>query len=234
MKAIIVADGDVGATAVPPAELMSSDTDGSPLVIAADGGARNAAALGLSPALVIGDGDSLSAADMADLRLRGTEVLLFPAGKDESDTELALREAIARGADDIVVLGALGGQRFDHALANVALLALHELDGRQVTIVDGATTVRLVGRMDGPGDAHIAGRPGDFVSLLPLDPTVEGIATIGLRYPLHGEALHVGPSRGLSNELTEPEARVTTARGRLLVVHTRSNPAEGGNERDDR
>jgi thiamine pyrophosphokinase len=64
------------------------------------------------------------------------------------------------------------------------------------------------------------GRAGDHVSLLPLDPRVEGVRTVGLRFPLLDEDLLLGPARGLSNELIADRARVTTGRGRLVVVHT--------------
>jgi len=221
VTAIVVADGDIPAGEGPLDGLLPPDEDGPPIVLAADGGARKALELGLAPRVVIGDGDSLTAVEVAELRARGAEVILFPAEKDESDTELALREALARGARRILVLGAFGGTRFDHALANVALLALPELEGRDVALSDGTATIRLIGRAEGPGELRIAGQPGDLVSLFPLDPAVEGIVSVGLRYPLRDESLHIGPSRGLSNELVAAEARIATRRGRLLVAHTR-------------
>ena len=221
VTAIVVADGDVPALDGPLDALLVPDDDGPPIVLAADGGVRKAAELGLAPRVVIGDGDSLRPREVAALRARGAEVVLFPAEKDESDTELAVREALARGARRIVVLGAFGGARFDHALANVALLALPELEGRDVSLSDGTATIRLVGRVDGPGEIRIVGAPRDLVSLFPLDPTVEGIVTAGLRYPLQDESLRIGPSRGLSNELVASEAHIATRRGRLLVAHTR-------------
>ena len=224
VTAIIVADGDVPSDDAQLHDLVAPDEDGPPLVIAADGGARKATAIGLAPRLVIGDGDSLGPADVTDLRARGIEVLLLPAEKDESDTELAVREAIAAGARRIIVIGAFGGTRLDHSLANVALLALPEVEGRDVVLTDGEATVRLIGRADGPGELRLVGTQGDLVSLFPLDPAVEGIVTAGLRYPLHDEPLRLGPSRGLSNEIVETEAHITTRRGRLLVVHTHTPP----------
>lgn len=220
MKAIIVADGDVSLPAAGRDALLAGDADGPPLVIAADGGARKAAEHGLAPDIVVGDADSLEASELARLRDAGVEVHVLPAEKDESDTELALREALARGAAEIIILGAFGGRRIDHALASIALLALPELSGHDVTVRDGTTTIRLVGSRDGPGVASIRGARGDLVSLFPVDPAVEGISTTGLRYPLRDDALVLGPSRGLSNELTGPTAEVTTGRGRLLLVHT--------------
>jgi thiamine pyrophosphokinase len=219
VKAIIVADGDLHP---PLGRRARATTDGdSPvLVIAADGGAEKARRVGLRPDVVVGDADSLSAPALASLAADGVELRLLPAEKDESDTEAALRVAIARGADSIVVLGALGGSRFEHALANVALLALPELDRRQVAMGDGRTWVSLVGSTDGPGSVELEGEPGDYVSLLPLDTEVGDVRTDGLRYPLTGEPLQLGSSRGLSNELLGRAARVTTGRGRLLIVET--------------
>lgn len=226
VTAIIVANGDAPSRSDELFALAVPDEDGPPLVIAADGGARKAAAIGLRPRIVIGDGDSLSEQEVADLRGQGVEVLLFPSEKDESDTELALREAVAAGARRIVVVGGFGGQRLDHSLANLALLALPEVEGRDVALTDGATTIRLLGRVDGSGELHVRGAPGDLVSLFPLDPTVEGIVTAGLRYPLHDEPLRLGPSRGLSNELVETEAHITARRGRLVVVHIHGSREE--------
>ena len=77
-----------------------------------------------------------------------------------------------------------------------------------------------IGSASGPGETTISGQPGDFVSLFPLGPGVDGVTTEGLRFPLQGEPLPLGPSRGLSNELLDTDARVSSRRGCLLVVHT--------------
>jgi thiamine pyrophosphokinase len=189
--ALVVADGDV-----PPLEQLESvlrdRPAGGTLVIAADGGLRKAELLGLRPALVIGDGDSLAPETLAELEEKGIELRLHPVDKDESDTELALREAVSRGARRIVVLGALGGLRLDHELANMLLLGLPALAGREVTLVDGRTTVRLLA-----GDGarlELRGTAGDIVSLLPLSEQVTGVRTAGLRFALAGETLAQGPT----------------------------------------
>lgn len=218
--ALIVADGDVPAPADLDPRLLRAAADG--LVICADGGLHKARQLGLRPGVVIGDGDSLDAATLAELRDDpSTEVVLHPAQKDESDTQLALLEAVRRGARHIVVLGALGGIRFDHSLANVLLLALPELAGRDVALVDAMTQVQL---LDGAGRASLTldGSPGDLVSLLPLSERVTGATTAGLRYALDGEDLAQGPARGLSNELITSQASIRLESGRLAVIHTRT------------
>ncbi len=215
MNALIVADGDIPARAA----LERLLPNGPDLVVAADGGALKAAALGYTPHVVVGDADSLDQSEADRLRAAGVELIVHSAAKDESDTELALREAAARGAAALLVVGAFGGARLEHTIANLLLLCLPELTGRDVRLVDGASVVRL---LEGGSSIVIDGEPGDFVSLLPLTPVVEGVTTGDLRFPLSDEPLHQGPARGLSNVMTGARATIIARTGRLLVVHTAS------------
>jgi thiamine pyrophosphokinase len=219
MRALVLADGDIptrsGLDAAWPGW-----SEGIELVVAADGGARLAPELGVAIHRWVGDGDSLGDAGVQALRDRGIPVDLAPGDKDESDTELAVRAALDAGATEIVMLGALGGARFDHALANVALLALPALDGRASSLLAPAARVRLLA---GPGALDLSGRVGDLVSLLPFGADVAGVETEGLRYQLRHELLPAGPARGLSNVRTSPAARVSIEAGRLLIVETPAN-----------
>jgi thiamine pyrophosphokinase len=218
LEALIVGDGEVPSRTI--FERLFPPTEGAPaLVIAADGGALKAESLGLRPNLVVGDLDSLDERDVERLRREDVPVLAFPSRKDESDTELAVREALARGANRVVFIGALGGRRLEHSLANVLLLTMPELSRIDAAIVDRASTVRALGS-GGRRGLELRGAAGDYVSLLPLTERVEGVTTTGLAYELHDEELRQGPARGLSNELTGRQATITTRSGRLLVVHT--------------
>jgi thiamine pyrophosphokinase len=208
VKAVIVSHGDVD-----PEDLVH--LRGADLVIAADGGVR--ALDGRPPDVVIGDLDSIAAATVAELERRGVKVLAHPVDKDESDTELAVRHALSSGAEEIVVLGALGGARFDHSVANALLLADPALVGRDIRVVDRRTTLRA---LRGPGELTLGGAVGDLVSLLPLG-EASGIRTFGLRYVLAGEPLRVGPSRGLSNVIASAPATVACEGGALLVIEIR-------------
>lgn len=220
MKAIVVADGDVPSSAPVPALLAARDGT-PPLVVAADGGALKAELLGLLPDVIVGDLDSLAPQTQAEFEARGVELQRHPAAKDESDTELAVGEALRRGATELLILGALGGLRFDHSLANVLLLTLPALDGVDAALADGTTTVRVIGG-DRPTTLTIEGQPGDLVSLLPLSEEVSGVVTSGLRYPLADEPLRQGPARGVSNVLEAEQATVSARAGRLAIVHTRN------------
>jgi thiamine pyrophosphokinase len=193
------------------------------LIVGADGGAARALAWGLTPRWVIGDMDSLPERDRATLQSRGCRFAEHPRAKDETDLELALTCAVERGADEIVILGALGG-RLDHTLANVLLLALPALDEVLVRIVDGDQEA-LLARNDRA--VTIAGQPGDLVSLLPLGGDVHGVTTVGLAWTLQGDTLRFGFSRGVSNEMTAAVARVEIGEGYLLVIHGPSQEKEG-------
>src|SRR5690606_28020488 len=109
------------------------------MVIAADGGAEHAIREGLSLSLVIGDMDSIRPATLEMLVHNGVEVLKFPAEKNETDLELALLEAARRGLASIRVIGALG-DRLDQTIANIYLLGLPQLVGRDAKLVSGKQT----------------------------------------------------------------------------------------------
>jgi thiamine pyrophosphokinase len=212
-RALIFANGDLNpGPAVQAALACPADET---IIIAADGGARLALACDLVPHLVIGDLDSLSPAEVDDLRARGAVIQPFPAEKDETDLELALLAAIRQGASWVRIIGALGG-RVDQMLANLLLLAMPGLCGCDVRAVADRQTVWLIG----PGDQRLDGNPGDTISLLPLDGDARDVRTVGLAYPLRGETLSFGPARGVSNVIQAAPAHVSFSAGRLLVIHT--------------
>lgn len=212
MKAVVIADGEPDARDA--VHLAAAD-----LIVAADGGARWLDALGVRPHVLIGDLDSVEEDLTARLAAEGTVIERHPVDKDASDAELALDRAIASGADEVVVLGALGGQRLDHELANLLLLADPSRRVHDLRLVRGGTVVRA---LHGPERLSLLGAIGDLVSLLPIGGDADGVRTDGLRFPLIGESLRIGPSRGLSNVVVDQPASVSLERGTLLVVETAS------------
>jgi thiamine pyrophosphokinase len=221
-QAVVLADGDVGSR-----EAIDAAWPGwlapDPYVIAADGGARHAAALGLGIDRWVGDGDSLGEAGVTALEAAGVPLDRAAFDKDESDTELAVLSALTRRPAAITILGALGGPRLDHALANLGLLAIPALRMVDTRLIAADARVRLMHApsADGsPARLELIGRIGDLVSLLPVGGDVAGVTTTGLAYPLDGEPLHDGRTRGLSNRRTVETATVRLTTGRLLVVET--------------
>jgi thiamine pyrophosphokinase len=108
------------------------------------------------------------------------------------------------------------GDRLDQTLSNVYLLALPAGEGIDARMVAGKQQTWLLN----PGENQIDGAVGDTLSLLPLTGAARGVRTENLYYPLRGEWLVFGPTRGISNVLTAPHARVWVEEGTLLAVHT--------------
>ncbi len=209
MRAVIFANGEVGDT-----EFARSQLEPNDLIVAVDGGLVYAISAGVTPAIIVGDLDSAPSELVQIAERRGAEILRHPVRKDQTDLELALDLPQIESADEIVVLGALGG-RLDHALANILLLA-RDYNGTKPPI-----------RLLAPGyelcvAGHrltLIGSPGDLVTLIPISAQVTDISTDDLEYPLRGESLARGSSRGVSNVMTLSEATISRGEGILLVVH---------------
>lgn len=187
-------------------------------LIAADGGARVALALGLTPQVIVGDLDSLTEAEIRLFQEMGVHILRYPPAKNETDLELALAYALRAGHEPITVLGGYGG-RFDQSLGNLAVLSAPQVIQAGARLDDGLTEAFFIAR-----EATLRGAPGDTVSLLPWGAPAEGIRTDGLYYPLHGETLFPHRSRGISNEMLQETASIRLERGLLLCIHQRRSP----------
>jgi thiamine pyrophosphokinase len=206
---VVVAGGpDRPAAVSVPSEAM---------VIAADGGAELARELGLQVDLAVGDFDSISEVALAWV----ARIERYPVSKEATDLELALGAALALGPERIFVLGGAGG-RLDHLLGELLLLAGDAFAGVRVDAQLGAAAVHVVRR-----ERLLAGEPGELISLFPVHGPAGGVVTEGLVYPLHGETLAPGTSRGLSNVFGAREARISVARGVLLAIRPSGSVAAG-------
>lgn len=210
MQIVVVASGDLDAG-------DERWLDDAGLVFAADGGGASLDRLGRRPDRLVGDLDSIDEDLAKRLEAAGVVVERHPADKEASDTELAIGAALEAGATQVILLGALGGERVDHALANLLILADPGLRGRDVRLVHATTTVRVV---HGGEQLTVLGAPGDLVTLLAIGIDATGVTTEGLRWPLTAAVLRAGRSRGLSNEVVSTPASVLLERGSLLVVET--------------
>jgi thiamine pyrophosphokinase len=205
---VVVASGPGPSLAVPAAET----------VVAADGGLDRALALGLEVDVVIGDLDSVSPVALEAAQAGGVRVVRHPEAKDATDLELALDEAVSLGARRALVVASADG-RLDHLLALLLLLGSNRYQDVELDALVGDALAHVVRRA-----RTLTGTPGELVSLLAVGGAAGGVVTDGLEYPLAGETLEAGSSRGVSNVFTGREARITVGNGVVLVVR----PAPGG------
>jgi thiamine pyrophosphokinase len=182
------------------------------LVICADGGARHLAAVGVRPDIVIGDMDSIDSATLLHYEESGCRIVRHSQRKDETDTELALREALDLDPAQVWIWGAMGG-RIDHTLANISLLSLGIKREVLVKLVDRWCEVFMIDRK-----TVIAGEEGQTVSLLPATSKVTGITLGGFEYPLKDGRMEMGHPYGISNRLAESKGVIEIGAGMLLVV----------------
>jgi thiamine pyrophosphokinase len=212
LRAVIIAAGAIDNPERDRERIQPGD-----FIIAADGGAAHSMVLGIDPDVIIGDLDSLDQDAIEHFRQRQVEIITHPTSKDATDLELALNYALQQKADEIIVLGALG-ERWDHSLGNILLLANPEYQSIPIRMISGAVNIGLV---QPSRTYHISGSQGDLVSLIPLGDDAGGITTSGLEYPLDDGRLKYGATRGISNTLIASKAKVSIQQGMLLCLHTR-------------
>jgi thiamine pyrophosphokinase len=214
--AIVVAGGPrrPGASRVPPGV-----SPVGALIVAADSGLDRARAMGLRVDLVVGDMDSVGRGTLGAAAAAGTKVEEHPEAKDATDLEQALDAARAGGARRLVVIGSDGG-RLDHVLAIATLLAAPAYAAASVEAWLGSAHLTVVR----DAEVTLTGRAGDLVTLLPMHGRAAGVTTDGLLYPLAGEDLVPGTTRGVSNELVGERATVRVRAGVVVAVQ----PGEQG------
>lgn len=187
-------------------------------VIACDRGMEFFWRNGICPDLILGDFDSADERVLDFFRKRAdVRMEQFPAQKDWTDTELAVRRALKLLPDRIDLTGATGS-RMDHVLGNLQLLALGMESGVQILILDANNRIRLIDRSFSIKKNE---QYGKFVSLIPHGGAVRGLTLRGMKYPLEGATLTPDISLGISNEIEDDEAEIAFTEGKLFVLETK-------------
>ncbi|MES2121868.1 MAG: thiamine diphosphokinase [Chlamydiota bacterium] len=175
-----------------------------PQVIAIDGGADHCKAMGITPDLIVGDLDSISASTL-DL-FKETPVEKFPRDKDYTDLELALSTVDWTEVDEVTVFAALE-KRSDHTLTNLIILSRYpgklafETEETRCFAIDKTVTLEMT--------------PGQTLSLIPINGPATGVTSSGLKWELQNHTLDKH-FVSISNEATGSSVRVSVAEGDLL------------------
>ena len=178
--------------------------------ICADSGLRLAAALRITPDLVLGDFDSLGYVP------EGFACEVLPAEKDDTDTVYAVRTALRKGFRDIRIYGAFGG-RLDHTFANLQTLEfLHSFGAAGMLI--GTHDFAMLTEA---GTQTLRHMEGFSLSLFAWSESCKGVSIRGVKYPLEqGELMRHYPL-GCSNEITADNAEIIVDEGILLMMGSR-------------
>lgn len=183
------------------------------ICIAADAGYHNAKKLGERVDILIGDFDSIGRVPREEVR----EIQEVPAEKDLTDTQIALEIAVERGADEVIIVGGLGG-RLDHTLSNLGILEdMHERHIHGYA-TDGQNRVHFIRSTS----TLIARSAYKYISLLPADQVVKGVTMEGGKYPLKNQALKRRISGfTVSNEITGNVVFIAVKKGGLYIIESK-------------
>ncbi len=205
MRAFIYTGGNVVC------EQITAHPDKDDLTIAADAGYRTARKMGVKPQIVLGDFDSLGEPDLP----HGIELLRVPAEKDYTDTQLAVKVALERGATELVIIGGLEG-RLDHTLSSLAIL--EDLDSHHVHayITSGTNRARFLRN----NSTIIPRGQFQYLSIIAADPKVKGVTVEGCKYPLKNAKLSRLYQYAISNELTGNCAFIDVRRGSVWIIES--------------
>ena len=178
------------------------------LVLCADTAYLAAEAEGITPDIVIGDFDHGKAEALTNVK----NTVRVPCEKDDTDTMLCIKYAIEKGADQLTILGGIGG-RLDHTFANLQALAYAESRGISAILKNGRNEAFLTNV-----PIKIARRDGWYLSVFAYDRTCEGITLRGTKYQVENAVLDTNFPLGGSNEITADYAEIDVKKGRLLII----------------
>ena len=192
-------------------------------LFAVDRGLEYVQDMELVPDYVVGDFDTvdynvLLAFEAAEEK---GKVERHPAKKDETDTELAVWQAMEEKTERITLLGATGS-RLDHVLANVGLLCQTVERGIDMQIVDETNRIQILDGLH-RSTVELAKKEqlGKYISLIPLTDRVEGVTLEGVAYPVQDFTIVRGSSRTVSNEIADEKMRITIKKGQVLLIESR-------------
>ncbi|MFQ5799041.1 MAG: thiamine diphosphokinase [Bacteroidota bacterium] len=205
-KALVICNGEL--LQGPRLRALAEDAD---IIACADGGANQAKKYGIFPDMIVGDLDSIE--KKAKNYFRKVK-MICNTNDDQTDLEKVLDVLLAKGVNEVTVVGATG-RRTDHTITNFSILKKYH---RKCTLryLDAHCEISLVDRA-----TKFSGRKGELISLAPLG-KVEGITTRGLKYRLRNEALDVGVREGQSNVIVSNPVEISVKRGTLLLFRIHS------------
>ncbi len=172
-----------------------------------DCGLKHLDMLKIKANLIIGDFDSFKKPDT------NIETIILPCEKDDTDTFYAIKEALKRGFDDFLIIGALGN-RFDHSLGNISILEYLYNNGKNAVIIDDYSELSIISDKPVKISDNYA-----YFSLINIYGNAKGITIKNAKYPLENAVITTEYQYGISNEVIKGnEAEVFVKNGKLLLI----------------
>lgn len=206
-KCVVVCAAEVSMQDWAEADVKPCD-----LVIAADAGYLRLEALGIMPHIIVGDFDSAPVPSQQE----NSKVEIHPVKKNDTDCLIAVNRGWQMGIREFIILGALGGKRLDHTIANLQTLDYITRIGGSARIISGGTYAQVVHN----GSISIDRTEGKL-SVFAMSESCWGVTLRGVKYPLEDYTLTCGFPLGVSNDFDADKAEISVQMGSLLVIWTR-------------
>ena len=172
-RTVVVANGEV-----PDSELSLSILNDKRRIVSCDGALQKLLSINIIPDVVVGDGDSLDREELSRHNIP------YHADRSEeyNDLQKALKYCIAKGYDNIVLMGC-GGLREDHFIANLSILVMYSEKMRLAMLTEhGVFNVMR-------GTSMFRSVPGMQVSVFPSNLHTK-LSFSGLKYPVNNRSFN--------------------------------------------
>lgn len=183
-------------------------------IIGVDRGAAWLLDHGITPQVAIGDFDSVTKKELAQIKKSIQTVKLYPADKDFTDMELAVQYALKEKPGEVVIYGG-SGTRADHTLGTFHLLEHFLNAGIAGRLIDEHNEVRLVAGMQKMQKGSF-----QYISVLPFSESAT-ISLTGFLYEVSRLPLKRGQTRGISNEFAKSKGIIDVHEGIVWVIQSR-------------
>lgn len=184
-------------------------------VYACDKGVEYSKRLNITPDVILGDFDSYD--EDFSKSFPEAKVLRFPVEKDDTDTMLAIKDALSRGYMHIIIVCGLG-KRMDHLIANIESLHYIAAHGGVGEIISEKEHLMTFSDYEKP--ICIKEKPGYSLSLFSLTDSCKGLTISGAKYNTDGITLTNSFPLGHGNSILEKEAVISITEGILLIVES--------------
>lgn len=185
-------------------------------IIAVDKGLEALNKICVKPNYIIGDFDSVNKAILNQYENKNIEITYLKPEKDFTDTHMAIKLAIEKGTEHIIIIGAVG-TRIDHTLANIHVLNEALKNNIHTEIINENNRIMLINKqVKLTKNANYK-----YVSIIPLTTQIKGVTLKGFKYNIENATINLGESIGVSNEQIDQEALIEIKEGIAILIYSK-------------
>ncbi len=214
MKTVVICSGGPQSVIGSLDEFVQQEA----LFIGADRGTMYLLDRGIVPTIAVGDFDSVTSIEYDTIQAMCEIVKRFNCEKDETDTELAVREALTLQPERVILLGVTGG-RLDHMQSALHLLYRIQLENPTIhfSISDQFNEIRIL-----TAGEHAIQREQKFqyCSFYMMGESICELTLRGFKYDVTNALLSTGTTKFTSNQPVEEVCTISIHKGICLMVRS--------------